>query len=910
MINLQLVIFFVIVLLLLLNNILCVEVNKSIISPCNNTLDWSGISSIDYQDKPYNLNSSLIWKLSTNSEINLKKPTNNFKWNLSTSSSLQFYLKVDLPNNYDNILLYFGSENPATSGIDYYSIYIPLKYNGWRKFVIKRSNLATNRTPLGWDQIDTISFKTNWGSYTTNKTLTVRIAELSLLDVSGPMYSDNDVFMALDLTLQNLTKVNNYYKIGDLENAKLEYCNYLKNDKYLPWSYDYKKITANGISSSIIATANKTVNAIFDVVGVTYQFPDPLNINWNYNPTAGSGYGSYTAEWTWQLNRFPFWNTLAQAYWYASSKGQQSLADIYLKTFLRQFNSWIVSQPLPSLAANVDYSAWRTIEAGIRLGGLGGSWPNTFLRFLNVMPCNDLFNFVRSFLEHANYLYDFQTSGNWLTMECNGLYTAGAMFPEFKDAKKWRDEASEKLYNEIKVQFLPDGAQYELSTGYHHVAFENIIGIYLTAKTLGYTNELPKDFIDGLERALVFDVLLMTPSGYLPLVNDAWDYNVPNYLKTYIPYFNNNRLMNWVTNGRSLTSSDLPNFNSVLLPYCGFVVMRQDWSTNSHYAFMDIAPLGYGHDHQDKLHIILEPYGRSNLLFDSGGGNYETSVYRSYALSTESHNTILVDGLQQKRQNRQVNDLMGYGDPNTPKPIFENTTLYDYAKGVYQDGYGTLNNRSVIHERELIFIKETNNYKGFWIVIDNLKAIDFKYHNYDARWHLRTTNVESQLNSRVIATTDLNMPNLAVVALNNIVTPSYVIGQVSPNVLGWNVTRSGNRPATSVLHKVNSAMNTTIITCFIPLRNGESHNITNVEELENNGKFKVTMKDGKAINIQLVEGRVLVLINDSSQMKITNITIPPIVKGSSTSFTPITSFALRLLPCLWLLVIVLCNILT
>ena len=105
---------------------------------------------------------------------------------------------------------------------------------------------------------------------------------------------------------------------------------------------------------------------------------------------------------------------------------------------------------------------------------------------------------VKSFYEHAIHLRAYPTRNNWLTMEMDGLFYTGILFPEFKDAADWRDFASMKMYEEEKNQFYEDGAQIELSPGYHGVSLGCMVGIYRIAKLNGYT--LPGDYAERLEK--------------------------------------------------------------------------------------------------------------------------------------------------------------------------------------------------------------------------------------------------------------------------------------------------------------------------------------------------------------------------------------------------------------------------
>jgi hypothetical protein len=55
-------------------------------------------------------------------------------------------------------------------------------------------------------------------------------------------------------------------------------------------------------------------------------------------------------------------------------------------------------------------------------------------------------------------------------MEMNGLFTVGALSPEFSNASNWRIFAK-TLHERAQQDFLPDGMWNELTTGYMQVFF-------------------------------------------------------------------------------------------------------------------------------------------------------------------------------------------------------------------------------------------------------------------------------------------------------------------------------------------------------------------------------------------------------------------------------------------------------
>ena len=58
------------------------------------------------------------------------------------------------------VMVYFGSENSATDGIDYWSKAVTVKPGEWQEVKVNFSELTANRTPLGWDKLSEISLRT------------------------------------------------------------------------------------------------------------------------------------------------------------------------------------------------------------------------------------------------------------------------------------------------------------------------------------------------------------------------------------------------------------------------------------------------------------------------------------------------------------------------------------------------------------------------------------------------------------------------------------------------------------------------------------------------------------------------------------------------------------------------------
>ena len=109
------------------------------------------------------------------------------------------------------------------------------------------------------------------------------------------------------------------------------------------------------------------------------------------------------------VSRHPMWQDLGRAFY---ATGDEK----YAVEFVAQLKSWVQACPVPvKKPDNRPFSRWRTIEAGIRAGGV---WPDVYHLFLSARAFDDeaLTLFLKSYVEHAEYLMAFKTTGNWLTM--------------------------------------------------------------------------------------------------------------------------------------------------------------------------------------------------------------------------------------------------------------------------------------------------------------------------------------------------------------------------------------------------------------------------------------------------------------------------------------------------------------
>ncbi len=597
-----------------------------------------------------------------------------------------------------------------------------------------------------------------------------------------PRMNTEDFFRALNLADSRLLQVRSAVEENNWDVAVRAFAAYLRGRAEPRWFSTYAGKPGRGgkVDSSVVAKADRVVAHLLESVGIEHQFG--AEIDWTYNPTyePDSPY-AHDNEWTWQLNRHWMWQVLAKAYW-------QTGDEKYAREFAAELVHWIRHCPMPVGGANQrPFSTWRTIEAGLRMAY---SWPEAFFAFRRSpsVPDSALVAMVASMLEQARYLKRYPTRGNWLTMEMDGLYTVGALFPEFKEAKSFRDFALGRLAEELDVQVYPDGAQIELSPGYHTVALRNFLRPFRLAKLNDYP--VPSGYRKRLERMFDFLMWIMTPNGSVPHLNDAWDVDVRKWLREGVELFPGRDDFLWLaTDG---TNGHPPAGTSHLLPYAGLAVMRSDWSDTASYVVLDAGPFGFGHQHEDKLSFILTWRGVP-FVVEAGSYAYDASEWRKYVLSARGHNVISVDGLEQHRRGHPRDTYVVH----EPVPLlWKMNADVAYVEAAYGGGIEVFGDGlRVRHTRRFLYLKGKTRLQDLWLVLDSLEPMDEAEHSYESVFHFDVDTVKLETANRfALAFRKTQTAGLQVAwASAGGIQARIVKGQTRPVVQGWLPLHHGRR---------------------------------------------------------------------------------------------------------------------
>jgi len=477
----------------------------------------------------------------------------------------------------------------------------------------------------------------------------------------------------------------------------------------------------------------------------------------------------------WELSRFQHFPTLGKAYWLTGDEK-------YAQEFVNEINDWIESNP-PQFGVN-----WAgTMDIAIRT--VNWIWGFHFLKDSPQLSDEFLTGFLKSLLIHGRHIrnnLERNLSGvntNHYLSNLVGLVYLGVMFPEFKEATKWREFGTKELTREMKKQVYPDGVDYEGSISYHRLVTELFLSATLLCKKNGIS--FPDWYLERLERMLEFIMHYTKPDGSSPQIGDNddgrlhiladytdWDRLDHRYLlsigtvlfgradfKKAAGEFAEEAF--WLMGEDGIKGfSNLPGSSppsSKAFESGGLYIMRH----NDRYMIVDGTPANpktpSGHWHCSRLSFELFAGGKS-FIIDPGTYTYTADKgMRNLFRSTGYHNTVVVDDQEQNRFNQ--NELFNMNGDAVPSiSQWQITPEYDRFVAEHS-GYKRLKN-PVVHQRQIYFDKQA----GYWIIRDVM--IGRGEHRFDLYLHLAPVEVELDKDFPLVIRTREKGTNLAIIPLN------------------------------------------------------------------------------------------------------------------------------------------------
>ncbi|MCX6910947.1 MAG: heparinase II/III family protein [Verrucomicrobia bacterium] len=801
--------------------------------------------------------------------------------NWSRFGAISFWLHSEKATG-SSFVVFFPSENPKSQGDDYYSWRITLDWMGWKQFVLPLNELGATREPIGWHHIQSVSFIAHGYGNKPDPTAVVRLDGVELLATVGTRQwmTDAELFVSLDLDLPALSAVKKSVKAGHIAAAKAALAKYLHQRTTPHWLFDWRQPAFRDPKNRArsVAAADKVLQHKFDYPkgpGQKGTLDFGAKIDWTANPTEGE---ARTHLWNESINRHFHFRTLADAYW---ETGQ----DKYAKEIADEILDWTASNPAPLLASGNGMpngcKAWQTLTTGIRLAD---TWPHALYRCLGSPAFSDdaICAMFKSVYEQARHLVRWPTVGNWLTAEANGLYSAGALFLEFRQARDWRRIALERLYKQLDDEVYPDGMEYELAAGYNCWVVRQFSDILELADLNGLRGEVPADFLAKMEKMFNYLLYASMTNGQIPGLNDANNTDIRKELATGFKLFPQRQDFQFVATGGK--SGHAPAETSHAFPYVGHYVMRSGWDKDATYLLFDAGPFGFGHQHEDKLHFVLWSHGRQ-LVLDPGNFLYDNSRWRRYVLSTAGHNTIMVDGQNQNRHGRKETyfwprpwttvgsdskqtvgrDSVEPAVPHSvcardgstesrptgktfapPDTRWFSTPEADCAVGSYADGYGPGNAIAVTHQRRIVFVKP----EKIFIVMDTLTPRDDREHRYEALFHLDAANATVDEPTKAVRTDNADT-TLAIVPLaGDGLAVQFVKGKEDAPVQGW-AQQPWRAIPTAIYEKAGKGV-VTFLFVLAPSAKGAPPSVNRVEKVSGDATSlaaRIAFADGRSLEV-------------------------------------------------------------
>ena len=274
--------------------------------------------------------------------------------------------------------------------------------------------------------------------------------------------------------------------------------------------------------------------------------------------------------------------------------------------------------------------------------------------------------FIESHLENT-----YEVTSNHFLSNVVGLFFVAGVFDDVPRGRQWDSQCRGWLVQEMQVQVLPDGADYESSVPYHRLVAELFLG---AARLAEYKRvPLPPGFMQRLRSMFEFLEAVLRPDGLMPQIGDAddgrlhimsgygqWQPQDGRHLFGPAGCLFDDASWRGVDGERGRWESAWWGFEPVPagatprapselrhFPRAGLTVMRR----GRDYLLVTNGVVGTGgfgnHKHNDLLGFEYHVDGVP-VLIDPGSYVYTSDPdARNLFRSTRSHNTVSIDGEEQ-----------------------------------------------------------------------------------------------------------------------------------------------------------------------------------------------------------------------------------------------------------------------
>ena len=466
-------------------------------------------------------------------------------------------------------------------------------------------------------------------------------------------------------------------------------------------------------------------------------------------------------KYPWELARCQHWATLGQAY--------RLIGDARCAIEIaRELDDFVEANPT---GVGINWTC--TMDVGLR----AANWA-IGLEMVRSSPALDeafwqrayaaLFDhgvFIRNNLENT-----YEVTSNHFLSNLVGLLFLGYAFGDLPHGAEWRAFSRAAIEQEMSVQVLPDGADYESSIPYHRLVAELFLGALRLCDARG--DPMPDAFRSRVRGMIEYLAAVTRPDGLMPQIGDADDGRLhifegygettPQDARHLIgaagAVFDEpgwralgGRAGAWEAAWWGMpvapfaqASAGAPTPVARLFPQAGIAVAR---TPHAHYLVVTnsvVGTNGFGnHKHNDLLSFEYHREGVP-LVVDPGSYVYTSDAdARNRFRGTAYHNTVMVDGVEQNELRPDWLFRLFETSHAESVAFAERDGIVEYAGRHH--GYERLP-EPVTHERTFRFDKAS----GDLVVVDRLGGRG----THDLRWHFHLApGVQAHASADTVALT-------------------------------------------------------------------------------------------------------------------------------------------------------------
>lgn len=442
----------------------------------------------------------------------------------------------------------------------------------------------------------------------------------------------------------------------------------------------------------------------------------------------------------WELNRLGHLVTLAGAYLVSTNED-------FSKECLDHLRSWARQNPY---GRGVNWTC--AMEVALRAMNLLALFEIT--RHSAHFDRQTLELFLRLFHQHGTYImnnleFSYISTSNHYLSDLAGLVWLGTMLPEFSEAENWREFGLTRLLREMDKQVLPDGADFESSTGYHRFVLELFLYTFILCRENKI--DIGENYWQKLRTMLEYMRGYLRPDGRAPLIGDTdsgrvlfgtrrsadeHGYVLAIGAATLGDPSLRTRMIDagpellWLLGAKGIEIFESLNVNidqtPEAFPNAGIYVMRHD----DLYLCMNVSDAGLNgrgsHGHNDALSVEV-CVGAQPFIIDPGTYVYTADLDQRHLFrSTSYHSTVRVDGEEQNTTLKSVPFVIG----NEAKPHVVSWETTADSDRIIAEHFGYKRLAAPVAHRRTI---QLNKRERYWLIEDEFSGEG--EHQCEVRFH-------------------------------------------------------------------------------------------------------------------------------------------------------------------------------